>query len=97
MHFRYAERMFWSIEGVRSSDPKEVDYAIDKISAPRSIELYFSTQAFLHCLPQILVQLNILMRQDFDINRQTGKNIQLILKYRCRGSNMNNLQLTLKS
>jgi hypothetical protein len=69
--WRYAERMFWSIEGVRSSDPKEVDYAIDKISAPRSIELYFSTQAFLHCLPQILVQLNILMRQDFDINRQT--------------------------
>ncbi|RZC36893.1 uncharacterized protein BDFB_005785, partial [Asbolus verrucosus] len=70
--WRYAERIFWSIEAVRAVDEESVSEAITVIRAPRTIELYFFLQAFLQSLPQMLLQLNILMRQDLDVNRQTA-------------------------
>ncbi|EFA03532.1 hypothetical protein TcasGA2_TC013535 [Tribolium castaneum] len=69
--WRYAERIFWSIEGMRSDDEKYISEAIETVTAPRSIELYFFFQAFLQSLPQMLLHINIVMRQTQDTNKQT--------------------------
>ncbi|XP_044266353.1 uncharacterized protein LOC123012471 [Tribolium madens] len=69
--WRFAERIFWSIEGMRSNDEKTISEAIQTITAPRSIELYFFFQAFLQSLPQMLLHINIIMRQVEDTHKQT--------------------------
>ncbi|CAG9813974.1 unnamed protein product [Phaedon cochleariae] len=71
--WRFAERIFWSIEAVRSTDQKTIKDLISNVTAPRSIELCIFLQSYLHALPQVLLQLYILMRHNTDIDRQTEK------------------------
>lgn len=71
-NFRFGERIFWSIEAVRSSDEVFIMQAKTIVDAARSIELYVFLQSYLHALPQVLFQLYILMRHNHEINRETG-------------------------
>ncbi|XP_017769825.1 PREDICTED: uncharacterized protein LOC108557701 [Nicrophorus vespilloides] len=65
--WRYAEKIFWSIEGVRGADEE----ALQNCSAPRTVEFYFFLQGFLHTIPQILLQLHILTRNIVNRNKET--------------------------
>ncbi|XP_018577197.1 uncharacterized protein LOC108915611 [Anoplophora glabripennis] len=71
--WRFAERIFWSIEAVRSTDEIFIMQAKAVVEAARSIELYVFLQSYVHALPQVLFQLYILMRHNTDINRETQK------------------------
>lgn len=71
--YRYAERIFWGIEAIRSEDDEAREECLEKITAPRSIELYFFLQGFLQAIPQILLQLHVLMRNVNDLNNETSK------------------------
>ncbi|XP_057666131.1 uncharacterized protein LOC130899946 [Diorhabda carinulata] len=71
--WRFAERIFWSIEAVRAADERSTKDAVSVITSPRSIELYIFLQSYLHALPQVLLQLYILIRHNNDLNRQTEK------------------------
>ncbi|KAG5898961.1 hypothetical protein JTB14_004681 [Gonioctena quinquepunctata] len=77
--WRFAERIFWSIEAVRAKDDKSIKEALARVSVPRSIELYIFLQSYLHALPQVLLQLYILMRHNSNINRQTASTQTLSL------------------
>lgn len=71
---RYAERTFWSIEAIRSEDDQESrEECLKNVTAARTIELYFFLQAYLQAIPQILLQLHILMRNVNDMSSQTSK------------------------
>lgn len=70
---RYAEKLFWSIEALRAEDDESREECLEKVVAPRTIELYFFLQAFLQAIPQILLQLHILMRNVNDLEGQTSK------------------------
>lgn len=72
MLHRFAERTFWSIEGIRSEDDESREEALKVVSAARTIELYFFLQAYLHSIPQILLQLHILMRNVNEMEQDTG-------------------------
>lgn len=72
LFFRFAERIFWSIEAIRANNAKETNEALSHVTAPRTIELYIFLQSYLHAVPQVLLQLYILMRHNADINRETG-------------------------
>ncbi|XP_060518060.1 uncharacterized protein LOC132696931 [Cylas formicarius] len=69
--WRFAERIFWSIEVIRSKDEFAINEAISIISAPRTIELYIFLQAYMHSLLQVLLQLYILMRHNANIERES--------------------------
>ncbi|XP_076266458.1 uncharacterized protein LOC143200075 [Rhynchophorus ferrugineus] len=69
--WRYAERIFWSIEAVRSTEAEDISKAIAQASAPRIIELYVFLQAYLHCLPQVLLQTYILIRHNSSIAKES--------------------------
>ncbi|ERL84897.1 uncharacterized protein LOC109537611 isoform X2 [Dendroctonus ponderosae] len=69
--FRHAERIFWSIEAVRSTDETAIEENIAKATEPRLVELYVFLQAYLHSLPQVLLQLHILMRHNSDIAKES--------------------------
>ncbi|XP_044750741.1 uncharacterized protein LOC123311049 [Coccinella septempunctata] len=70
--WRFAERIFWSIEAYRSEDEESKQLAIQNATTPRTIELYMFLQAFLHSLPQILFQLYLLMRHSHTTDKQTA-------------------------
>ncbi|ENN77182.1 hypothetical protein YQE_06320, partial [Dendroctonus ponderosae] len=67
----HAERIFWSIEAVRSTDETAIEENIAKATEPRLVELYVFLQAYLHSLPQVLLQLHILMRHNSDIAKES--------------------------
>lgn len=69
---RYAEKLFWCIEAVRSPDDEERLEAISKINAPRTIEFYYFLQGYLHTIPQIFLQLHILLRYLSETEKPTG-------------------------
>ncbi|CAG9766530.1 unnamed protein product [Ceutorhynchus assimilis] len=69
--WRFAERIFWSIEAIRSNVDETVYEALTKAIEYRVIELYVFLQAYLHCLPQVLLQLHILMRHNSDIAKES--------------------------
>ncbi|KAF5277700.1 hypothetical protein FQR65_LT03680 [Abscondita terminalis] len=69
--WRHAEKIFWSIEGMRTIDDKERDDIIEKISAPRTVELYYFFQGYLQAAPQILFQLHVLMRYTSEVDTDT--------------------------
>lgn len=69
--WRFAERIFWSIEAVRSKDEESINSAISTVKEPRLIEFYVFLQAYLHSLPQVLLQLHILMRHNSDIAKES--------------------------
>ncbi|CAH1284696.1 unnamed protein product [Diabrotica balteata] len=71
--WRFAERIFWSIEAVRAKDEQSFEEAVSIITSPRSIELYVFLQSYTHALPQVLLQLYILTRNNTEMNRQTEK------------------------
>lgn len=75
--WRYAEKIFWSIEAVRSEDEEEREEALSYVTAPRTIELYFFLQGYLHTVPQLFLQLHILMRYVSDMDKQTGTYLYL--------------------
>ncbi|CAH1186242.1 unnamed protein product [Phyllotreta striolata] len=75
--WRFAERIFWSIEAVRAPDDKSIAEAVAAVTDPRSIELYVFLQSYLHSLPQVLLQLYVLVRHNADINSQTA-NVQIM-------------------
>ncbi|KAK9879719.1 hypothetical protein WA026_006779 [Henosepilachna vigintioctopunctata] len=70
--WRFAERIFWSIEAYRSEDDDSREYAIFMATSPRTIELYIFLQAFLQSLPQVLFQLCLLMRHSHTTDKQTA-------------------------
>nr|CAI5865961.1 unnamed protein product [Callosobruchus analis] len=74
--WRFAERIFWSIEGVRAKIDESVQEAISIVTSPRSIELYIFLQSYLHSLPQVLLQLHILMKHSEGMHKQT-ENVQI--------------------
>lgn len=76
--YRYAERIFWSIEALLNSDEDGREEALENVTAPRTIEFYFFLQAFLQGLPQILLQVHILMRFALDTELQTSKSLILV-------------------
>lgn len=69
--WRYAEKIFWAIEGYRAPTEDDRQECLRKSSAPRSIEFYFFLKGFLHTIPQILLQLHILMRNVKLLDQQT--------------------------
>ncbi|KRT86406.1 hypothetical protein AMK59_160, partial [Oryctes borbonicus] len=69
--WRYAEKIFWSIEALRNEDEEAREEALENVTAPRIIEFYFFLQAFLQSLPQILLQVHILMRYTLDMKLET--------------------------
>ncbi|KAJ8912120.1 hypothetical protein NQ315_013209 [Exocentrus adspersus] len=71
--WRFAERIFWSIEAVRHEDEMFISEAKSMVNAARSIELYVFLQSYMHALPQVLLQLYILMRHNTDMKRETEK------------------------
>lgn len=73
LFFRYAEKIFWAIEGYRAPTEDDRQECLRKSSAPRSIEFYFFLKGFLHTIPQILLQLHILMRNVKLLDQQTSK------------------------
>ncbi|CAH1963147.1 unnamed protein product [Acanthoscelides obtectus] len=74
--WRFAERIFWSIEGARAKIDESVQEAISIITSPRSIELYIFLQSYLHSLPQVLLQLHILMKHSETMHKET-ENVQI--------------------
>ncbi|KAJ8973265.1 hypothetical protein NQ317_017720 [Molorchus minor] len=70
--WRFAERIFWSIEAVRSKNETDIMQAIAAASSARTIELYVFLQSYVHSIPQILLQLHILMRHNAETNKQTA-------------------------
>ncbi|XP_066260718.1 uncharacterized protein [Euwallacea similis] len=70
--WRFAERIFWTIEAVmNTNNDQRLDEALGKLTEPRLIELYVFLQAYLHSLPQVLLQLHILMRHNSDIDKES--------------------------
>ncbi|XP_030753291.1 uncharacterized protein LOC115880252 [Sitophilus oryzae] len=69
--WRFAERIFWSIEAIRSKDEQSISKFTSLASAPRIIELYVFLQSYFHSLPQVLLQLYILMRHNANIARES--------------------------
>ncbi|KAB0797942.1 hypothetical protein PPYR_08935 [Photinus pyralis] len=69
--WRFAEKIFWSVEGIRTKDDEQREDLINaKIVTPRTIELYYFLQGYLQAAPQILFQMHTLMRYAnlFDID-----------------------------
>ncbi|XP_022908319.2 uncharacterized protein [Onthophagus taurus] len=61
--WRYAEKIFWSIEAlIQINDEEKKDEALENVNAPRIIEFYLFLQAFLQGIPQIILQIHILLR-----------------------------------
>lgn len=73
MMWRYAERIFWSIEAIVASDEVKRKEAKTYVYAPRNIELYVFLQAYLYALPQVMLQLYILMRHEKVVEKETCK------------------------
>ncbi|XP_066157830.1 uncharacterized protein [Euwallacea fornicatus] len=70
--WRFAERIFWTIEAaINTNDNQRLDEALGKLIEPRLIELYVFLQAYLHSLPQVLLQLHILMRHNSNIDKES--------------------------
>ncbi|XP_025833088.1 uncharacterized protein LOC108742546 [Agrilus planipennis] len=69
--WRFAEKIFWSIEGVRTDDKELQNESLQKLSEPRTIELYFFLQGYLQAAPQVLLQLHILMRNVSTMDKDT--------------------------
>ncbi|KAF5283779.1 hypothetical protein FQA39_LY17217 [Lamprigera yunnana] len=69
--WRHAEKIFWSIEAVRSEDQSEKEKIREKLTAPRTVELYYFLQGYLQAAPQILLQLHIIMRHTSDVEKDT--------------------------
>ncbi|KAF2898950.1 hypothetical protein ILUMI_07211 [Ignelater luminosus] len=69
--WRYAERIFWSIEGMRTTDEEERENIMKTLNAPRTIELYFFLQGYLQAVSQILFQMHILMHYVGEMEKQT--------------------------
>lgn len=70
--FRYGERLFWSIDAIISQDDDERADSLEHVYAPRDIELSIFLQSYQHALPQIMLQLFILMRHESELKSQTG-------------------------
>lgn len=58
---------------MRSTDDTTVEANLAKATEPRLVELYVFLQAYLHSLPQVLLQLHILMRHNSDIAKESSK------------------------
>nr|XP_023028394.1 uncharacterized protein LOC111516473 [Leptinotarsa decemlineata] len=71
--WRFAERIFWSIEAIRAKEEDYIKESLKVVAVPRSIELYVFLQSYLHSLPQVLLQLYILMRYNADMKHETEK------------------------
>lgn len=69
---RYAEKIFWSIEAVLAETDEKRRENLQFATAPRTIEFYFFLQAFLQGIPQIMLQVHILMRFTNLLELQTG-------------------------
>ncbi|GJQ86601.1 hypothetical protein Trydic_g7834 [Trypoxylus dichotomus] len=69
--WRYAEKIFWSIEALMNKDEEAREDALENATAPRIIEFYFFLQAFLQSLPQILLQVHILVKYTLDMELET--------------------------
>lgn len=70
--FRFAERIFWSIEAVRAQDEYSAKEILSIVNSPRSIELYIFLQSYVHSLPQVILQFYILIRHNTNIKHETG-------------------------
>lgn len=57
---------------MRSEDEESRDAALQTVTAARTIELYYFLQGYLQAVPQMLLQLHILMRNVNDMDEQTG-------------------------
>lgn len=71
--YRYAEKIFWSIEALRNEEEEAREEALENVTAPRIVEFYFFLQAFVQSLPQILLQVHILMRFALDMKLETSR------------------------
>ncbi|XP_045471042.1 uncharacterized protein LOC123678194 [Harmonia axyridis] len=87
--WRFAERIFWSIEAFRSEDEESRQFAVRNSTRPRTIELYMFLQAFLHSLPQILLQLHQLMRHSHTTDKLTAHSQFMSIVF-----NLTNLAIT---
>lgn len=70
--WRCAEKIFWSIEGMRAENDDERTKALGEVTAPRSIEFYYFLQGFLHTVPQIILQMTLLINHFTDFHQQTN-------------------------
>lgn len=62
----------WSLEALMNQDEDLREEALENVTAPRTIEFYFFLQAFVQSLPQILLQVHILMKNALDFELETS-------------------------
>uniref|UniRef100_A0A336LRI3 XK-related protein n=1 Tax=Culicoides sonorensis TaxID=179676 RepID=A0A336LRI3_CULSO len=71
-HFRYARKIFWSVEALFHDKNNNKRYhAVLKANETSSFELYHFLQAFTQAAPQIMLQLYIVMHESVFRNYET--------------------------
>lgn len=74
MWFRFSRKIFWCIESLfHDKNTYERHQAMTKAAEHSPFELYHFLQSFFHSAPQVILQLFILLREDFWRNYDTGE------------------------